>query len=233
MPNSSMNYADKAKAVLLEIGVVSSGSGDGWVFTDYDTPRYGAIRHSAMPAAVAALASVNLEEARIRFPGLLLTELMHIVPSMDLAEATAMAMVCGAPVPIAESQEQRAHVFGKIVWQVVESYELDGCFMSVPHRDSGRAAHMNLRPRGCDWERDNSEIPAEMKRMRQCYRTMTPLQQLMTLSILHLYLSRKDTVFLLGGCPTKLLAVDALEQLQGNPVAMAYWASLVSSYAYW
>lgn len=112
-------------------------------------------------------------------------------------------------------------------------YGLDGCFMSVTQRDNGRPAHMNLRPRGCDWERDNSEIPADLKRMRQCYRAMTPLQQLMTLSILHLYLSRKDTVFLLGGCPTKLLAVDALEQLQGNPVAMAYWASLVSSYAYW
>ena len=122
MPNSSMKYADKAKAVLLEIGVVTSAAGDAWVFTDFDTPRYGAIRFSATPAAVAALAAVNLEVARIRFPGLLLTELIHIVPSMDLAEATAMAMVCGAPAPISESLEQRAHLFGKVVWQVIESY---------------------------------------------------------------------------------------------------------------
>ena len=88
--------------------------------------------------------------------------------------------------------------------------------MSVPRRDSGQPAHMFLRPRGCDWERDCSEIPADLKRMRQCYRAMTPLQQMMTLTILHLYLSRKDTVFLLGGCPTKLLAVEAFEQLLGD-----------------
>lgn len=233
MLNGTGKYVDQAKLVLQEIGVVQSNAGDDWVFTDFDTPRYGDIRHSATPTAVAALAAVNLEVARIRFPGLLLTKLMHIVPSMDLAEATAMAMVCGAPVPIAESQEQRAHVFGKVVSQVVEAYGLDGCFMWVPRRDSGQPAHMYLRPRGCDWERDCSEIPANLKRMRQCYRSMTPLQQLMTLSILHLYLSRKDTVFLLGGCPTKLLAVDAFEQLQQKPVAMAFWASMVSSYAYW
>lgn len=30
MPHSSMTYADKTKAVLLKIGVVSSGVGDGW-----------------------------------------------------------------------------------------------------------------------------------------------------------------------------------------------------------
>ncbi|HCF2447129.1 TPA: hypothetical protein NIA45_004798 [Pseudomonas aeruginosa] len=233
MSNSIRKYVDQAKVILQEIGVVSNAAGDAWVFTDYDTPRYADIRHSATPAAVAALATVNLEVARIRFPGLLLSDLMHIVPSMDLAEATAMAMVCGVSAPIVESQEQRAHVFGKVVWQVIEAYGLDGCFMWVPQRDSGQPEHMYLRPRGCDWERDYSEIPADLKKMRQCYRAMTPLQQLMTLSILHLYLTRKDTVFLLGGCPTKLLAVDALEQLQDNPVAMAYWASMVSSYAYW
>ena len=69
--------------------------------------------------------------------------------------------------------------------------------------------------------------------MRKCYRAMTPLQQVMVLTILHLYQQGKDKDFLIGGCPTQVLAADAMSILRENGPALTTWGRLVSHYAGW
>lgn len=67
--------------------------------------------------------------------------------------------------------------------------------------------------------------------MRKCYRGMTPLQKVMTLTILHLYRQGKDKIFL-KGCQTKIPAAEALTILRAN-AALPIWGHLVSHYAGW
>nr|WP_181718383.1 hypothetical protein [Pseudomonas monteilii] len=49
---------------------------------------------------------------------------------------------------------------------------------------------------------------------------------------MHLYNQGKDNVYLTGGCPTKILAAEALTILRDNS-ALADWGHLVSHYAGW
>jgi hypothetical protein len=62
---------------------------------------------------------------------------------------------------------------------------------------------------------------------------MSPLKQIMVLTIMHLYCQGKDKTFLIGGCPTKILAAEALAILRSNGSALPTWGRLVSHYAGW
>ncbi|MCE1058440.1 hypothetical protein LU646_11170 [Pseudomonas alloputida] len=69
--------------------------------------------------------------------------------------------------------------------------------------------------------------------MRKSYRSMEPVQKIMGLPLLHLYLQERDKIFLLGGCPTEIQAVEAFESLRQDSQALKTWAKLVSHYAGW
>lgn len=89
-----------------------------------------------------------------------------------------------------------------------------------------------MRPQGFDY--DHSEpIPEALKAMRKSYRAMEPVQRIMVLTLLHLYLQESDKIFLTGGCPTKISAVEALKVLRQDGQALKIWAHLVSHYAGW
>lgn len=89
-----------------------------------------------------------------------------------------------------------------------------------------------MRPRGYDWAGNRDAVPAELKAMRKSYRAMSPLQQVMTLTILHLYNQGPDNFFLTGGCPTKIHAADAMGVLRAH-AALPDWGQLVTNYAGW
>lgn len=225
------DYVSQASGLLARMGVHQLPEGV-WAFTDVDTASQAYIHHSSKPAALAAYAAVNPTFAAGRFPGWTLVDMVDKVPCMDAIEHSALAMVCGTPAPTFPSATERGEVFGRTAWSIVETYALEGCFECVRAYGS-EGSHYTLRPRGFDWEGGQGPVPEALKAMRKSYRAMTPLQQVMVLTILHLYHQGKDKDFLIGGCPTKVLAADAMSILRGNGPALPTWGRLVSHYAGW
>ncbi|MHA6181622.1 hypothetical protein [Pseudomonas mohnii] len=60
---------------------------------------------------------------------------------------------------------------------------------------------------------------------------MSPLQQIMVLTIMHLYNQGEDKIFLTGGCPTKIPAAEAMDILRSNGLALSAWGYMVTHYA--
>jgi hypothetical protein len=69
--------------------------------------------------------------------------------------------------------------------------------------------------------------------MRKNYRAMSPLQQIMVLTIMHLYCPGKDKTYLTRGCPTKIPAAEAMNILRRNGSALSAWGHMVTHYAGW
>ncbi|MCK1791694.1 hypothetical protein [Pseudomonas violetae] len=226
------NYVDQAKDLLTEIGVHHPSKGV-WAFTNVHTANQAYIHHSREPVALAAFAAVNATFAAGRFPGWALVDMVDKVPCMDGAELTALSMVCGASIPTLPSASVRGNIFGQAVWNIVEAYSLEGCFEHVARAYGSPGRHYNLRPRGFDWAGGEEPIPEELKAMRKNYRAMSPLQQVMVLTIMHLYHQGKDKVYLTGGCPTKIAAAEAMDILRRNGPALSAWGHMVTHYAGW
>ncbi|MCF5381997.1 hypothetical protein GIW05_00475 [Pseudomonas syringae] len=227
--NSLNSTALDAANLLRELGVYEVTKGV-WAFSDSDTANHSYIHHSRLPVALAAYAAVNPTFGAGRFPGYTLIDLVDKVPCMDGAEYAALAIICGAPPPVYPSSTQRADIFGTAAWEVVADYGLEQCFMEVtPFGSPG--SHYAMRPRGYDCA--SEPIPADLKAMRKAYRGMTPLQQVMTLTLMHLYSQGPDRYYLTGGCPTKMPAAAALTILREDGIALAKWGRLVTHYAGW
>lgn len=226
------NYVDQAKGLLSEIGIHQLSEGV-WAFTDVHTASQAYIHHSLQPVALAAYAAVNPTFAAGRFPNWALVDMVDKVPCMDGAELTALSMVCGASIPTFLSATERGNIFGQAVHGIVEAYSLEGCFEHVERAYGSEGSHYNLRPRGFDWAGGEDPLPESLKAMRQSYRVMSPLQQIMVLTVMHLYNQGKDKVFLIGGCPTKIPAAEAMNILRSNEPALSAWGHLVTHYAGW
>lgn len=222
----------KLKGLLSEIGVHQPSAGV-WAFTDIHTASQGYIHHSREPVALAAYAAVDSTFAAGRFPGWALVDMVDKVPCMDGAEHTALAMVCGASIPTFPSASERGNIFGQAVWGIVEAYSLEGCFEHVERAYGSQGSHYNFRPRGFDWAGGEEPIPESLKAMRKSYRAMSPLEQIMVLTIMHLYNQGTDKTYLSGGCPTKIPAAEAMDILRRNGSALSAWGHMVTHYAGW
>ncbi|MPQ69305.1 hypothetical protein [Pseudomonas sp. MWU12-2323] len=222
------NYTADAKDLLNRIGVNQTSQGI-WELTDAQTASDCYVHHAQMPVALAAYAAVSATFAADRFPGYLLRDMVDKAPAMDYADYAALAMACGAPVPSFDGSDTRAQIFGKAVWNIVETYELGSCF--VRFDQSGNGDHYSLRPRGIDWTGQWEVIPEDIKALRKAYRAMIPLQKVMVVTIMHLYSQGKDTTYLTG-CPTKIPAAEAMTILRDNG-ALPAWGHLVTHYAGW
>lgn len=225
-------YSDQAKGLLSEIGVHQPSEGV-WAFTDVHTASHAHIHHSREPVALAAYAAVNATFAAGRFPGWALVDMVDKVPCMDGIEHTALAIVCGASIPTFPSASERGNIFGQAVWGIVEAYSLEGCFERVERAWGSPGWHYNLRPRGFNWSGDQELNSESMKEMRKSYRAMSPLQQIMVLTIMHLYCQGKDKTYLTGGCPTKIPASQAMDILRSDGPALSAWGHMVTHYAGW
>lgn len=226
------SYVAQAKGLLTEIGVHQLSEGL-WAFTDVHTANQAYIHHSREPVALAAYAAVNSTFAAGRFPGWALVDMVDKVPCMDGIEHTALAMVCGASIPTFPSASERGKIFGHAVWGIVEAYSLEGCFEYVERPYGSQGCHYNLRPRGFDWAAGEEPVPESLKAMRKSYRAMSQLQQIMVLTIMHLYCQGKDRTYLTGGCPTKIPAAQAMNILRSNGPALSAWGHMVTHYAGW
>jgi hypothetical protein len=222
----------KALALLRQWGVAPSTFGT-WAFTDIATARTAYVHHSSVPAALAAYAAIDPIYARGRFPDMTLIDLVHKRPSMDHDELTALAWVCGADEP-PKQYANLVMVFGSTVWDIVDHYELGTVFERVPKAED-QHPHMALRPRGFKWHLpDWPKDEAALRAMRKAYKALEPVPQIMALTVLHLYLQRPDRHYLLGGCPTKIHAADALDTLRAeDPQHLQIWARLVTAYPGW
>jgi hypothetical protein len=226
------DYVAKAKAHLSAIGVHQLSVGV-WAFTNTHTASQAHIHHSLEPVALAAFAAVNPTFAAGRFPNWALVDMVDKVPCMDGAELTALAMVCGTSPPTLPSASARGNIFGQAVWSIVEAYSLEGCFERVERAYGSPGSHYNLRPRGFDWEGDEEPVPESLEAMRKSYRAMSQLQQIMVLTIMHLYCQGKDKTYLTGGCPTKIPAAQAMNILRSDGPALLAWGHMVTHYAGW
>lgn len=224
------NYVDDARDLIRDWGV-QQVTEVLWAFTDVATASHSYVHHSSWPAALCAYAAVDPVFARGRFPGRTLIELVHKVPSMDGAERTALAIVSGGAVPTFDA-DKAPQVFGKAVWNIIATYELEELF----ERDDntrGNGDHHKCRPRGIEWSGSWDPIPSALKAMRKAYRSMDLVRQVMALTILHLYLTRPDKQYLIGGCPTQILAADALDALHRHGRALPQWGHLIAHYRDW
>jgi hypothetical protein len=226
------SYVAKAEGLLSDIGVHQL-SERVWAFTDVHTASQAYIHHSQQPVALAAYAAVNATFAAGRFPGWALVDMVDKVPCMDGVELTALSMVCGASIPTFSSASEREDIFGQAVWGIVEAYSLEGCFEHVERAYGSQGSHYHLRPRGFNWAGGEDPIPKSLKAMRQSYRVMSPLQQIMVLTVMHLYNQGKDRTYLTGGCPTKIPAAEAMSILRNNEPALSAWGYMVTHYAGW
>ncbi|WP_267273176.1 hypothetical protein [Pseudomonas putida] len=227
---NSHQYVAEACTLIHELGAFKNPAGN-WAFTDKKKASSCSIHHSRTPVAVAAYAAIDPIFAAVRIPNYLLVDLVTKICCMDATELTALAIICSAEPPIFPSAAQRGEIFGETAWQIVNDYGLESCFKQVrPYGDEG--LHYTMRPQGLDY--DHSEpIPEALKAMRKSYRAMEPVQRIMVLTLLHLYLQESDKIFLAGGCPTKILAAEALKVLRQDGQALKTWAHLVSHYAGW
>ncbi|EJN39675.1 hypothetical protein PMI38_00907 [Pseudomonas sp. GM84] len=229
-PRNSYQYVAEANILLNELGVFKSTTGT-WAFTDMKTASSCYIHHSRVPVAVAAYTAIDPIFAAGRIPNYALVDLIIKIPCMDAAECTALAIICGAEPPLFPSAAQRGEIFGDTAWKIVNDYGLESCFTHVrPYGDEGR--HYTMRPQGFDYDHDEP-IPELLEAMRKAYRSMRPVQQIMVLTLLHLYSGERDKTFLIGGCPTKISAIKALKTLRQDGEALKIWAHLVSHYAGW
>lgn len=227
---SQHQYVNQALSLISDLGVYKSPAGI-WAFTDIEIASYCYIHHSQMPVAMCAYAAVDPIFAAGRIPNYPLIDLVDKVPSMDGTESTALALICGAEPPSLHSSSLRAEIFGNFAWQIVEDYQLGSCFIqTVPYGSEGR--HYTMRPQGYDY-RQSTPIPEALKSMRKSYRAMKPVQQIMVLTLMHLYHPGPDKCYLIGGCPTKISAAKALNVLRHDGQALKTWAGLVSHYAGW
>lgn len=226
------NYVNQAKGLLSEIGVNQLSEGV-WAFSDAHTADQAYIHHSREPVALAAYAAVNPIFAAGRFPDWALVDMVDKVPCMDGIEHTALAMVCGASIPTFPSASERGNIFGQAVWGIVEAYSLEGCFEYVERAYGSQGSHYNLRPRGFNWAGGEEPVPEFLKAMRKNYRAMSSLQQIMVLTIMHLYCQGKDKTYLTGGCPTKIPAAEAMNILRSDGPALSAWGHMVTHYAGW
>jgi hypothetical protein len=222
------DYVDKAKSLLSEIGGQQLSAGV-WTFTGVPPVN---IHHSQIPVALVAYAAFNVTFAAGGLTGWTLVDMVDKVPCMDGAENTALAMVCGASIPTFSSSD-REIIFGHAVWGIVEAYSLEGCFERVEHDEDSQGSHYNLRPRGFNWAGGKEPVPESLKAMRKSYRAMSPLQQIMVLTIMHLYCQGKDKTYLTGGCPTKIPAAQAMNILRSDGPALSAWGHMVTHYAGW
>jgi hypothetical protein len=226
------NYVAQAESLLSAIGVHQRSEGI-WKFKDVHTTSEVYIHHSLQPVALAAYAAVNSKFAAGHFPNWALVDMVDKVPCMDGTELTALSMVCGATIPTFFSGSERGNIFGQAVWSIVEAYSLEGCFEHVERAYGSEGSHYNLRPRGFDWAGGEEPVPEYLKAMRKSYRAMSPLQQIMVLTIMHLYSQGKDKTYLTGGCPTKIAAAEAMDILRRNGPALSAWGYMVTHYAGW
>ncbi|WP_236168486.1 hypothetical protein [Pseudomonas atacamensis] len=226
------DYVEQAKGLLSAIGVHQLSEGV-WAFTDVHTANHAYIHHSREPVALAAYAAINATFAAGRFPDWALVDMVDKVPCMDGIEHTALAMICGASIPTFPSASERGNIFGQAVWGIVEAYSLEGCFERVERAWGSPGWHYNLRPRGFNWSGDQELNSESMKEMRKSYRAMSPLQQVMVLTIMHLYCQGKDKTYLTGGCPTKIHAAAAMDILRSDGPALSDWGNMVTHYAGW
>jgi hypothetical protein len=221
-----------ALKLMKQWGVEPAAFGT-WSFTDMATASGAYVHHSSVPAALAAYAAVDPIFARGRFPGTTLIELIHKRPSMDHAELCALALACGADGP-SPHYASMVTTFGAALWDVVDHYGLGGVFEQVK-KHPNEHAHMAMRPRGFDWDLpDWPKNENTLRSMRKAYKALDPVPQVMALTVMHLYLQRTDRHFLLGGCPTKIHAADAIEILRAtDPQHLQIWARLVTNYPGW
>jgi hypothetical protein len=227
-----IDFASKAKNLCTGINIYQSSEGV-WAFTDARAAIQAHIHNSQVPAALAAYAAIDPKIAARRFSGWAFIDLVDELPCMDATENTALTMVCGAPIPTFPCSVERGEIFGKAVWDIIEAYSLDGCFDRLERPWGSPGLHYYLRPSGFKWTGDQQLNAGSMKAMRKSYRTMSQLQQIMVLTIMHLYCPGKDKTYLTGGCPTKIPAAEAMDILRRNGPALSAWGYMVTHYAGW
>lgn len=226
------DFVDEAKSFFSGIGV-NQVSGGSWAITDADIANHCRIQSSQKPAAMAAYAAIDVSFAIGRFGRWPLIDMVDKVSRMGAVEHTALAMVCGASIPTFLNASERQVTFGSAVWDIIRIYALESCFEHVEHAWGSPGWHYNLRPRGFNWTGTQEAIPKSLKAVRASFCAMSPLQQIMVVTIMRLYNQGEDNTYLTGSCPTNIPAAEAMDILRRNGPALSAWGYMVTHYAGW
>lgn len=163
-------------------------------------------------------------EARARYSGYRLTQLVAARFDMDDAEASAFARLAG------NAQNGDLNVgpgaFDKHLRWVIDRFGLWLLF-----RDDGPGQrHHAIRPTGYDYHADKVDAVG-MERWRADYRGMAPERQILAASIIWLYRGGKDNRWL-RRVPCTWDAADAVAEMHRRGVLGA-WGRLVALYPGW
>jgi hypothetical protein len=211
-------------ALLAELGVELAPGGVP-IISDFAKAERCYVHHSSVPVAIVAWTPASPAFARGRFPKLRLADLVIKRPSMDGREARALAACCGVPLPAAGDRAR----FRERLSLVIDRYDLHALFEHVPENP---AQDIDVRPRGFDYrDPEWPEIPGAIKAWRQAYKAMPAHRQMMAATIVWLYRTEIDRIWMVR-VPWSWHAADAIDLLKSEGVLFD-WAQLVALYPGW
>ena len=197
---------------------------------DIDVASSGYVHHSRVPVAIAGYAMASPIFARGRFPDATFIDLVLKRPAMDQHEVIAFAAVCG--IQVSPPFWGNPGPFAAHLWDVIERYQLSPFFERVDQAHCVDGDHYAMRPRGLDWTTLSPlDPPHGIDQWRAQYRKLSTPTQLMVVTILHLYLQRKDSTWMLR-VPKKWHASDAINALREHGM-LHDWAKLLALYPGW
>ncbi len=224
-----MRNANKEVAQLLDELGLAIGAHQVEII-DFNQAESGYIHPAQVPVALVGYALVSPTFARGRFPKLSFIDLIRKRPSMDGQDACALAAVCGVEVRL--PFWSNSQLFGQHLWEVIGRYELEPFFERVDKRYGTAGEHYLMRPRGYEWASpDPPEIPGALAKWRVEYKQASPVRQLMTATVLQLYLQGDDPHWMVR-VPKKWHAAEGIEILHCQG-ALADWARLYALYPGW
>ncbi len=210
----------------------SVGAG-GLLICDREPAANCYIHHSQMPVAMVAMTLHCSDLATYRFPRTRLVDVVALRPSMDYAEAAALADLCGVtdvPTELRRLQSAGLSVprrpFNAQLWHVIDTYGLGALFERDPQFETG----IDVRPRGIVWRTSEVDKPA-MAEWRRAYKALYEPQQMMAATIIWLYRGGPDKTWLTR-LPCSWPAPYAIIAL-GLAGMAPDWAKLVALYPGW
>jgi len=163
--------------------------------------------------------------ARGRFPRLLLSDVVLKRLSMDTAEATALALLCGETIV----PEFNAGPFIRHLDEVVDRTEIRPFFGHFPDRPASWG--INVRLLGVDWETEDWDKEA-LTEWRRAYTNLPSALQMFVVTLLWLYHGRGEDNQWLLRLPHKWHIAEALPALKAAGL-LGDWAKLVVTYQGW
>jgi hypothetical protein len=180
------------------------------------------VAQSLFAWVAAAKVGLPQEAATARFCDARLEDLVLGLLNLDSDEAAHMESLSGSSVPFERGPER----FYEPLQQTIRQLRMFKLFA----RTHDGEYHRSVCPAAYN-ERTGEHDPQEMARWRADFRAMTPEQQMMAATIVWMYRSGPDSIWL-RRVPCTWKATEALHYMRDTD-CLALWLQLVARYPGW